>query len=230
MTLLTCKSLDLGYEGQVIVKDLNFTVNEGDYVCVVGENGSGKTTLMRTLLGLIQPLSGQIIFADGLNRTQIGYLPQSTAAQKDFPASVREIVISGCQGRCGLRPFYNREEKNLALANMRKMGIENLASKCYRNLSGGQQQRVLLARALCAARKLLLLDEPVTGLDPGAAEEMYELIEDLNRNEGLAILMISHDVDQALGYASHILHIGDKLFFGTKAEYEERRLSYERNI
>lgn len=230
MTLLTCKSLDLGYEGQVIVKDLNFTVNEGDYVCVVGENGSGKTTLMRTLLGLIQPLSGQIIFADGLSRTQIGYLPQSTAAQKDFPASVREIVISGCQGRCGLRPFYNREEKNLALANMRKMGIENLASKCYRNLSGGQQQRVLLARALCAARKLLLLDEPVTGLDPGAAEEMYELIEDLNRNEGLAILMISHDVDQALGYASHILHIGDKLFFGTKAEYEERRLSYERNI
>ncbi len=230
MTLLTCKSLDLGYEGQVIVKDLNFTVNEGDYVCVVGENGSGKTTLMRTLLGLIQPLSGQIIFADGLSRTQIGYLPQSTAAQKDFPASVREIVISGCQGRCGLRPFYNREEKSLALANMRKMGIENLASKCYRNLSGGQQQRVLLARALCAARKLLLLDEPVTGLDPGAAEEMYELIEDLNRNEGLAILMISHDVDQALGYASHILHIGDKLFFGTKAEYEERRLSYERNI
>lgn len=223
MALLTCKSLDLGYEGEIIVKDLNFSVNEGDYVCVVGENGSGKTTLMRTLLGLIQPLGGQIVLGDGLSRTHIGYLPQSTAAQKDFPASVREIVLSGCQGRCGMRPFYNKEEKNIAMENMRKMGIENLAGRCYRNLSGGQQQRVLLARALCAARKLLLLDEPVTGLDPGAAEEMYQLIETLNKDEGLAIIMISHDVDQAVGYASHILHIGDELFFGTKEAYEERR-------
>lgn len=178
---------------------------------------------MRTLLGLIQPLGGQIVLGDGLSRTQIGYLPQSTAAQKDFPASVREIVLSGCQGRCGMRPFYNKEEKNIAMENMRKMGIEDLAGRCYRNLSGGQQQRVLLARALCAARKLLLLDEPVTGLDPGAAEEMYQLIETLNKDEGLAIIMISHDVDQAVGYASHILHIGDELFFGTKEVYEERR-------
>ena len=223
MSLLTCKNLTLGYEGQIVVRDLSFAVEEGDYLCIVGENGSGKTTLMRTILGLAQPLGGEIVFGDGLARKEIGYLPQSTAIQRDFPASVREIVLSGCQGRCGLRPFYNKEEKALALQNVRRLGIEDLWLNCYRNLSGGQQQRVLLARALCAARKLLLLDEPVTGLDPGAAAETYGVIEDLNRREGLAIIMISHDVEQALGYARHVLHVGADIFYGTVDEY--RRFS-----
>ncbi len=223
MALLTCKNLELGYEGETIVKNLNFSVDEGDYLCVVGENGSGKTTLMRTVLGLVQPLGGSIIAGDGLRKDQIGYLPQSTAAQRDFPASVREIVLSGCQGRCGMRPFYNREEKALALKNMRRMGIDGIARKSYRKLSGGQQQRVLLARALCAARKLLFLDEPVSGLDPGATAEMYSLIKDLNKKDGLAIIMISHDISNVISCADHILHIGNELFFGTTEEYMERR-------
>lgn len=218
MSLITVKDLSLGYDSQIVADNLNFTVEQGDYLCIVGENGSGKTTLMKTLLRLKEPISGQITIGDGLERNEIGYLPQQTVVQRDFPASVREIVLSGCQGRSGLRPFYNKEEKALAEEKMKLMGIEDLAKKCYRELSGGQQQRVLLARALCATRKVLLLDEPVSGLDPKAAQEMYSLICDLNKS-GITIIMISHDVSAALKYASHILHVGKVIFFGTKAEY-----------
>lgn len=218
MSLITVKDLSLGYDSQIVADNLNFTVEQGDYLCIVGENGSGKTTLMKTLLRLKEPISGQITIGDGLERNEIGYLPQQTVVQRDFPASVREIVLSGCQGRSGLRPFYNKEEKALAEEKMKLMGIEDLAKKCYRELSGGQQQRVLLARALCATRKVLLLDEPVSGLDPKAAQEMYSLICDLNKS-GITIIMISHDVSAALKYASHILHVGKAIFFGTKAEY-----------
>ena len=220
MALITATDLSLGYDNQVIVKDLNFTVNMGDYLCIVGENGSGKTTLMKTLLHLREPAGGQILTGDGLNSDEIGYLPQQTFVQRDFPASVDEIVISGCQGRSGFRPFYNKEEKKLAKENMERIGIADLGKRCYRDLSGGQQQRVLLARALCATRKVLLLDEPVTGLDPVVSVQMYELIAGLNK-EGITIIMISHDIAAALKYASHILHIGDSVFFGTKAEYLE---------
>ncbi len=218
MAYLSVRDLSLGYDAHSIVEGLNFTVNAGDYLCIVGENGSGKSTLMKTLLRLQAPLSGEILIGDGLQNNEIGYLPQQTVVQKDFPASVREIVLSGCQGRCGLRPFYNKEEKKLAEENMDRMGIKDLANRCYRELSGGQQQRVLLARALCATRKILLLDEPVSGLDPMVTAEMYELIAELNK-EGITIIMISHDIEAAVRYASHILHIGKKLFFGTRDEY-----------
>lgn len=218
MALLTVQDLSLGYDAHSIVEGLSFTVNAGDYLCIVGENGSGKSTLMKTLLRLQEPIGGQILIGDGLKKNEVGYLPQQTVVQKDFPASVREIVLSGCQGRCGLRPFYTREEKHLAEENIRRMGIEKLANRCYRELSGGQQQRVLLARALCATRKLLLLDEPVSGLDPKVTAEMYDLISDLNR-EGITVIMISHDIEAALRYASHILHIGARIFYGTKDEY-----------
>ena len=218
MALITVQNLSLGYDSHVIVKDLNFSVSAGDYLCIVGENGSGKTTLMKTLLHLREPVGGQIVIGDGLKETEIGYLPQQTIVQKDFPASVKEIVLSGCLVRCGLRPFYSREDKRLARENMERMGISSLSSRSYRDLSGGQQQRVLLARALCATGKVLLLDEPVAGLDPMVTVEMYDLIEQLNK-EGITVIMISHDVAAALRYASHILHIGDTVFFGTKEEY-----------
>ena len=220
MALLTVQDLTLGYDARSIVEGVNFTVHAGDYLCIVGENGSGKTTLMKTLLHLQEKVSGQILFGDGLRSSEIGYLPQQTVVQKDFPASVREIVLSGCQGRCGLRPFYRKSEKHLAEENMARMGITDLAERCYRELSGGQQQRVLLARALCATTKALLLDEPVSGLDPKVTAEMYSLIEGLNR-DGITIIMISHDIEAAVRYASHILHIGAELFFGTKEEYLE---------
>lgn len=225
MSQLICKDLSLGYDGKAIVKGLNFSVDAGAYLCVVGENGSGKSTLMRTLLGLQLPLRGEIITDDGLRPNEIGYLPQQTAAQKDFPASVWEVVLSGCQSGCGLRPFYNRAEKQLAAENMKKMGIEALAKRCYRELSGGQQQRVLLARALSATRKMLLLDEPVAGLDPKATAEMYRTIAALNR-EGITIIMISHDLSAAIAYASHVLHIGKTLFFGSKQEYLQSDIGF----
>ncbi|MCI7805064.1 MAG: ABC transporter ATP-binding protein [Oscillospiraceae bacterium] len=219
MAQLTCENLTLGYDGNVIVENLDFSINEGDYLCIVGENGSGKSTLMKTILGLQPPVSGKILTGDGLSRSEIGYLPQQTDVQRDFPASVREIVLSGCQARCGIRPFYSKEEKALAESNMEKMGITQFAKRCYRELSGGQQQRVLLARALCATRKLLLLDEPVSGLDPKVTAEMYSLIEELNSKENITIIMISHDIAAAVKYASHILHIDKTVFFGTKQEY-----------
>lgn len=218
MALITCQNLSVGYDSAIVVKDLNFEVNAGDYLCIVGENGSGKTTLMKTLLHLQPPVEGSILTGDGLLPNEIGYLPQQTVVQRDFPASVREVVLSGCQGRKGLRPFYDRSQKQLADENMERMGIKKYASRCYRELSGGQQQRVLLARALCATRKVLLLDEPVSGLDPKVTADMYRLIKELNE-DGITILMISHDIDAAVRYASHILHIGKKLFFGTKEAY-----------
>ena len=218
MALLSCRSLCLGYEGKELVHDLSFSVNAGDYLCIVGENGSGKSTLMRTILSLQAPLGGEIGTGDGLNADEIGYLPQQTVVQKDFPATVWEIVLSGCQGGCGTRPYYTKGEKALAEENMEKMGITALRRRCYRTLSGGQQQRVLLARALCATKKMLLLDEPVSGLDPKVTAEMYQLITELNQG-GITVIMISHDLQAALRYASHILHIGSTVFFGTKEEY-----------
>ena len=216
---LECRDLTVGYDGKAILKNINFSVEEGEYLSIVGENGSGKSTLMRTLLRLQQPLSGEVILGNGLNREEIGYLPQQTVIQKDFPASVREIVLSGCQNRCGLRPFYNSEEKEYAYQMMEKMQIIHLEKRCYRELSGGQQQRVLLARALCATRKILLLDEPTAGLDPKVTKEMYQLIYELNQRDKLTIVMISHDLRAALTYSSHILHTGKHVFFGTKEEY-----------
>ena len=223
MAFLTIRDLVLGYDSKAILKPLNFQVQKGDYLCIVGENGSGKSTLIRTILHLQQPISGQVIMGDGLKAKEIGYLPQQTLVQRDFPASVREIVLSGCQGRMGIRPFYNKEDKALAAENMERMQITQFADRCYRELSGGQQQRVLLARALCSTRKLLLLDEPVAGLDPKVTANMYELVEELNKS-GVSIIMISHDIAAAVKYASHILHIGKKIFFGTKEEYLESPL------
>ena len=219
MALITCQNLSLGYGGRELLGKLSFEVNRGEYLCIVGENGSGKSTLMRTILGLQPPLRGQILTGDDLRANEIGYLPQQTFAQADFPASVWEVVLSGCQGGCGLRPFYTKDEKRRARENIRNMGLEQLTNRCYRELSGGQQQRVLLARALCASSKLLFLDEPVSGLDPKVTAEMYHLIERLNKNDGVAIIMISHDLAAALRYASHILYIGETVFFGTKGEF-----------
>ena len=218
MSLLDIQNVSLGYDSNVIIENLSFTVNKGDYLCIVGENGSGKSTLMKTLLTLQAPIKGEIVRGDGLVPNEIGYLPQQTAIQRDFPASVNEIVLSGFQAQCRLRPFYNKEEKRLAKENMERLGILNLSKHCYRELSGGQQQRVLLARALCATRKILLLDEPVSGLDPKVTADMYTLIKNLN-NDGITIIMVSHDISAALKYASHILHIGGNVFFGTKEEY-----------
>ncbi len=220
MAEIKVENLALGYEGDALVENLNFEINSGEYLCIVGENGSGKSTLMRTLLGLQKPMAGNIVFGDDLDSTQIGYLPQQTLVQKDFPASVYEIVLSGFQGSMGLRPFYSHKEKKEASDALERLGITRLKHRCYRELSGGQQQRVLLARALCATKRILLLDEPVSGLDPSAQTEMYQIIRRLNL-EGVTIIMISHDVHASLHFASHILHMGSQIFFGTTEEFEE---------
>lgn len=219
MPQIVCENASLGYDGKPIVTGLGFTVNAGDYLCIVGENGSGKSTLMKTILNLTPPLAGSI-YMEGLKPTQIGYLPQQTQVQRDFPASVLEIVLSGFQGQRGWRPFYTKEEKAAASANLKKLGLEGFERRCYRELSGGQQQRVLLARALCAAKSLLILDEPITGLDPAAAQDLYKTLAYLNEKEGMAIVMVTHDLKAALKSARTVLHIGRSgLFSGTKADY-----------
>ena len=218
MAQLSCKNLCIGYDNSVVIGNLNFEIETGDYLAIVGENGAGKSTLIKTLLGLIKPISGEINTGDGLKKNEIGYLPQQTVVQRDFPASVWEVVLSGCLSGMGLRPFYNKKEKELARLNLERMGVKGFEKRSYRELSGGQQQRVLLARALCATRKILLLDEPVAGLDPKVTGEMYELIENLNK-EGTTIIMISHDIHAAVEYANKILHIGSSSFFGTKDDY-----------
>lgn len=221
MALITSESVSLGYEGKTIVENLSFQLNRGNYLCIIGENGSGKSTLMKTILGLKAPISGKLVFGDGLKKNEIGYLPQQTSAQRDFPASVYEVVISGCLNKCGLRPFYSQKQHETAKQNMEKLNITHLANRCYRELSGGQQQRVLLARALCASSGLLLLDEPVSGLDPKVTQDMYSVIKELN-DSGITVIMISHDISAAVTYASHILHISHTpLFFGTKDAYLE---------
>ncbi len=218
--LIKCEHVDLGYENQDAVINVNMEVCPGDYLCIVGENGSGKSTLIKGLLGLLKPSGGKLTVAEELKTTGIGYLPQQTAAQKDFPASVREVVLSGCLSRRGRRPFYSKTEKDIASANMEKLGIAQLANQCYRELSGGQQQRVLIARALCATRELLILDEPITGLDPMAIQDFYSMIRKLNREDKVAIIMVSHDLRNAVEEANKILHLQKQvLFYGPAHDY-----------
>ena len=225
--IFECKDVTLGYEIKVVAKNLNFKIDQGDYLCVVGENGTGKSTLIKTLLGLIKPLNGEVIAnVQGKNHKGVGYLPQQTQAQKDFPASVWEVVLSGVLNNDHRCPFYNKKDKAEAEKNMEKLNILDLKKRCYRELSGGQQQRVLLARALCATDSVLILDEPVTGLDPAASMELYETIKDLNKKENVTIIMVSHDIKNALNYATHILHLEQENdFFGTVEEYKKSNVS-----
>ena len=218
--LICCHDAGLGYENKAIIEHFNFEVQSGDYVCVVGENGSGKSTLLKTILGLIKQVSGEVVLSDDIKNGAIGYLPQQTQAQKDFPATVTEVVRSGFLNGRGAHFFYTAQEKSTALMHMGKLGILELKDRCYRELSGGQQQRVLLARALCAAGELLVLDEPVTGLDPAAAQDLYRTLDYLNKKEGLAIVMVTHDLRSALPHATAILHAGHGgWFYGDTAAY-----------
>lgn len=221
MAILKCYNVSFAYDGQTVLEGVDFELDAGDYLCVVGENGSGKSTLIKGLLGLKAASAGKISMGEGLKPTEIGYLPQQTELQKDFPASVWEVVLSGRLNSLGGRLFYGKDDKKAALENIERMGIDDIKDKCYQELSGGQQQRVLLARAMCATKKLLLLDEPVTGLDPVAQNELYNLIKLINLCDGITVIMVSHDIHEAVRYATKILHLGHKqLFFGTAGEYK----------
>jgi zinc transport system ATP-binding protein len=218
--LITCENAAFGYDAHIAVKDLNFTVNEKDFICIAGENGSGKSTLVKGILRMLAPLEGTIHFSDKINKTGTGYLSQESALKKDFPAGVFEIVLSGNIGKMNLRPFYTKAEKNRARENLSRLGIENLKNKCFRELSGGQQRRVLLARALCAAENLLVLDEPFSGLDPLISAELTNLLKKIHGETGMAIIMVSHDIEAA-SCATKVLHLERKqLFFGGMEEYK----------
>ena len=220
MTQIICKDVSLGYDGRTVCEQVNFRVEAGDYLCIVGDNGSGKSTLMKALLRLKAPDSGEIRLGEGIRQSDIGYLPQQSETQKDFPASVREVVLSGCVGHKDFRWFAGKKWRRRAEENLERLGIADLASKPYSRLSGGQQQRVLLARALCAAEKILLLDEPVAGLDPGATQEMYATVRRLNREEGVTILMITHDLSAVVRDADRVLYMSDvPTFFPSVEEY-----------
>ncbi len=230
MALITLENVNMSYEGRKVINNLNLTIKSGDYLCIVGENGSGKTTLLKGLLGLKKIDSGKIVYGEDLKQREIGYLPQQTEVQRDFPASVKEVVRSGRIGTRVFKPFYNREDKKIADEAMKKLEISDLADKCYHELSGGQQQRVLLARAICASEKLLILDEPVSGLDSNSAMEMYEIIRRLN-NSGMTVIMISHDMGRVVESAKKILHIGNNeiLFCGDAADYPPKSYT-EKNL
>ena len=226
--LLKCEHVDFGYENYDVVKDVSMEINAGDYLCIVGENGSGKSTLMKGLLGLLKPTGGTITLSEDLKKSGIGYLPQQTPAQKDFPATVQEVVISGCLGKRGNRPFYSREEKKTADMNMERLGIMDLKKSCYRDLSGGQKQRTLIARALCATDKLLILDEPITGLDPSTTQDFYRGSRHLNREEKVAVLMVSHDIQNIVVQANKILHLKQTVqFYGPVEEYKKTAFGKE---
>ncbi len=222
MKLLSCKNLSVGYEGNIVQKDINLEINSGDYLCVVGKNGAGKTTFMKTILGLIPPISGEYVLMEGINTTDIGYLPQQTIIQKDFPASVLEVALSGNINKHGKRFFYTKEEKQKTDAMLEKVGILHLKNKSYSKLSGGQQQRVLLARALCATNKVILLDEPLAGLDTETGKELYNIIQKLN-SEGITVIMITHELENALQYANLILTLDETATLVTKQQYIEDR-------
>ncbi|MDR0786119.1 MAG: ATP-binding cassette domain-containing protein [Treponema sp.] len=225
--VLVCQNAAFGYDGRIVISDISFTVRRGDYLYIVGENGTGKSTLVKGVLRLINPLQGSVCFSPHIKTKEIGYLSQTSAAKKDFPADVSEIVLSGLAGVMGLRPFYSRAEKATAEDNMKRLDIFNLKNRCFRELSGGQQRRVLIARALCASRKLLVLDEPTDSLDPLAAQELYNLLAKLNHEVGVTILIVTHDVQAAVKYASHILHIKyNQYFFGTVSEYRRSDFAF----
>ena len=219
--MISCRNITFGYDGHIVLHGLDFSVHTGDFLCIAGENGSGKTTLIKGLLRLINPMEGKIIFSHELKQTNIGYLSQETAMKKDFPAGVFEIVMSGNLGKMGLRPFYTSAEKSMAKETLRQLGIEDLKGRCFRELSGGQQRRVLLARSLCSAQKLLILDEPFAGLDPLISAELYRLLKKINREMGMTIIMVSHDIEVA-DCATHALHLQkQQLFFGSMEEYRK---------
>jgi len=228
MALISCQNASFSYDGTTVVDNLNFEINEGDYLCVVGENGSGKSTLIKGLLRLKTPQNGSIVLGDGLKANEIGCLPQQTATQKDFPASVYEVILSGRLSSRGMLPFYSRSDKEIVKENIKRLGIEDLHNRCYRELSGGQQQRVLLARALCATKKALLLDEPVAGLDPLVTNELYRIIDKINRELNITVIMVSHDIRSAVKYASHILHLSNRqMFYGTTEDYVKSHIGIE---
>ncbi|MDR1216611.1 MAG: ATP-binding cassette domain-containing protein [Treponema sp.] len=218
--ILTCQNAAFGYDGRIVVNNISFAVQSGGYLYIIGENGSGKSTLVKGILRLISPLQGRVYFSPHIKTREIGYLSQASAVKKDFPANVSEIVLSGLVGAMGLRPFYSRADKAIAEDNMKRLDIYDLKDCCFRELSGGQQRRVLIARALCASHKLLVLDEPTDSLDPLATQELYNLLAKLNRETGITIITVTHDVHAAVKYASHILHIKyNQYFFGTLSEY-----------
>ncbi len=231
-TLIRFENVTLGYEGMPVIEGLDFSIEKGQYLCVLGQNGSGKSTMMKSLLGFLSPMVGKIERAPGLKKNAIGYLPQQQPGQADFPASVKEVVLSGCQGKRRFMPFYTKADKALAEKNIELMKITHLKDRSFKELSGGQKQRALLARALCAAEDLILLDEPTAGLDPVVTEELYGLIDDLNKKEGMAVIMISHDPEKAMQYATHILHLGRRmLYFGATEGYDrEAVLAKEREV
>lgn len=230
MSILDCKKLNIGYNDKSVCKDITFSIEKGDYVCIIGENGCGKSTLIKTLLGLIKQISGKIIFDKDFNKSMIGYLPQQTEHQKDFPATVREIVMSGFLNRMKLRPFYNKSEKQQALGIMKFLGIDEFQKRSYRDLSGGQQQRVLLARALCSTKELLVLDEPTTGLDARAIKRFYELLYEINK-EGTTIIMVSHNIEKVIKYATKIIYLKNTPeFIGSREDFLKTEYAQSLNL
>ena len=218
--LMEAKHLDIGYGKKVIYGGLNFSVKAGDFICIVGPNGAGKSTLVKTLLGLIKPLNGEIRFY-GLKRGLIGFLPQEIKIDENFPATVFEIVLSGNLNRLGKRAFFNQDERKHALSKMKLVGISELKDRHFVELSGGQRQKVMLARALTATQDLLILDEPSNSLDRKSTKELYATLKKINQN-GITIMMITHDLDHGNLIGNKILALRDTFYYGATDDFVKR--------
>lgn len=224
MAILTAKKVKIGFGENVVIKDASFSLDEGDFACVVGTNGSGKSTLIKAILGLIKPMSGTIEYGEGLTQTTIGYLPQETRPDANFPATVEEIVLSGCLGHMKMRPFYCHKEHEHVRESLRTLGIDELAKASFMKLSGGQKQKVLLARSLSATKKLLILDEPSNNLDYKSRKDFYKTLKKLNSEQGLTIIMITHDLDADDLIGNKVVAISDGVAkIAATAEYLEGR-------
>ncbi len=206
MFLFKCNNLCLGYGSTLIQENLNIQIDKGDYVFILGENGTGKSTLIKTILGFIKPYSGTIEYSPEWDRKKIGYLPQTSEIQKTFPATVKEIVLSGCQSELGIFPFYKKQHIQKAMNNLKKLGMEEYAGRSFKELSGGQQQRILFARALCATASVIIMDEPAKGFDSVTTQKMYEIVGELNA-QGVTVITISHDAQAAQKYAGKIIRL-----------------------
>ena len=222
MSLIEIRNLSLGYDKDIILKHVNLDIEENDFICIVGPNGSGKSTLVKGILGLIKPIKGKVKY-NGLKQNFIGYMPQETKVDANFPASVFEIVLSGTLNSEKYKMFYTKSQKETAMNNMKLLGIEKLKNKSFCDLSGGQRQKVLLARSLSATTKLLILDEPSNNLDSKSKSELYKTIIDLNKNHGITVIMITHDLDHDNLIGNKILSLRENdIFFGSVDEFIRR--------
>lgn len=214
MSIVSIKNLSFSYDKQIVLENIDLNIEDKDFLAIIGPNGGGKSTLLKLILGMNKIQQGVIKVLNEIpskNLSKIGYVPQNTNINTDFPIKVIEVVLMGHVG--GKRPFigYGKEEISCAMGALAQVGMQDFAHKKIGSLSGGQRQRVMIARALCAHPKVLLLDEPTASIDVEGQKKIYDLLKELNKT--ITVVVVSHDISVILGYAKKVAHINKTLTF-----------------